>query len=60
MTETQFISWLKGFLAGKAQLSSGELASLKSTLLSVGGTNRFVSNNTNESFPGHGKQILHD
>jgi hypothetical protein len=52
MTETQFISWLKGLLTGKNQLSAGEIAEIKATLSQI-------RSSTNESFPSSGKQILH-
>lgn len=60
MKETQFIIWLQGFLSGKSQLTEAELSTLKSQLGRVRLTdNPWTSNNTNESFPGAGKQMLH-
>lgn len=60
MKEAQFILWLGGFLSGKSRLNEAELNTLKSQLGKVRLTdNPWTSNNTNESFPGSGKQMLH-
>lgn len=59
MKEAQFILWLQGFLEGKMSLGPTDIATIKNTLSRVKFSNNPYSN-TNESFPGSGKQMLHD